>query len=454
MKKSIKTDFVAEWIKGQIASGQWTAGMKIPSQRVLAEKLHVNRSTIVAALDKLKEDGIIVGAHGKGTIVSNNTWSLFASIPVNQPFVPDKKSSLIDLSRGELAEDVFPENYLNDVLSRLSGTIHSLGYEDAGGYAPLREAIANYMTRQGTETSPSSVLIVSGAMQGLQLIASGLLPNRSSVLLEEPSYLHSIHAFQSLGLTLKGVPMDQDGLIPHKLKQVWSRGDHGALYTIPCFHNPTGTLMTETRRREVLQFSQTESMPVIEDDIYRDLWLDAPPPPSLRSMDTQGNVLYIGSLSKTLSPGLRIGWIAGAEPVIRRLSELKQQADYGTSSLSQRVAAEWLSEGLYEHHLDFVRNELGKRRDQAAAALSAHMNNLAEWHIPSGGFFIWLKLKVDLSIEALYAKSVQEGIVFQPGTIYTEGSSKAIRLSYGYASPSDFREGLKRLKQLIMEMAK
>ncbi|MEM1504365.1 PLP-dependent aminotransferase family protein [Domibacillus sp. 8LH] len=455
MKRSIKSDAVAGWIKDQIVRGKWAIGTKIPSQRVLAEELSVNRSTVVAALEQLKAAGIIEGVMGKGTIVASNTWSLLAALPAE-----DKVQSLpadtgiIDLSKGELAEDVFPENYLNDVLSRLSGKIHSLGYEDRGGYEPLREAIAGYMTRQGTKVAPSSILIVSGAMQGFGLIASGLLERGSSVLLEEPSYLYSIRTFQSLGMSLKGIEMDDEGVKLDSLQNTWTSGQKGALYTIPCFHNPTGILMSETRRKEILSFCSTNRLPVIEDDIYRDLWLDEPPPPSLKSMDETGNVLYIGSLSKTLSPGLRIGWIAGSDSVIERLADLKMQADYGTSSLSQRVAAEWLGEGLYEHHLEYVRKELKKRRQSASESLQRHLSDVAQWTMPNGGFFVWLRLNQPISLRELYTEALNEGILFHPGSIYTEGTSRAIRLSYGYARPDQFEEGIKRMKKWIVALSK
>jgi GntR family transcriptional regulator of abcA and norABC len=457
MKSKMKSDIVADWIKEQIKMGNWgPTGAKIPSQRVLADEFSVNRSTVVAALEQLKSDGIIEGVIGKGTIIANDTWSLLASLPKSKDTQPSHpvESGIIDLSKGELAEDVFPDGYLNDVLGRLSGKIHSLGYEERGGYEPLREAVAGYMTRQGTPVSPSSIVIVSGAIQGLQLIASGLMERGASVFLEEPSYLYSIHTFQSLGMSLAGIKMDADGLVTADLQSKWRPNHPGVLYTIPCFHNPTGVMMSQSRRKEVLSFCAAHRLPIIEDDIYRELWLDSPPPPSLKSMDTNGSVLYIGSLSKTLSPGLRIGWIAGAEPVIERLSDLKMQADYGTSSLSQRVAAEWLGEGLYEHHLEYVRKELLKRRREASASLERHLSGLADWHVPNGGFFIWLQLKEDISIKELYTEAVNEGILFHPGSIYTEGTSRSIRLSYGYAGPAQFEEGIRRLKKWIIALSK
>ncbi|MDE1376706.1 PLP-dependent aminotransferase family protein, partial [Bacillus licheniformis] len=161
---------------------------------------------------------------------------------------------------------------------------------------------------------------------------------------------------------MAGLQMDEEGLIPERIKMTPNMRTKAILYTNPCFQNPTGVLMSKKRREGILAFSEQHLRPIIEDDIYRELWIDAPPPAPMKAMDKNGRVLYIGSFSKTLSPGLRIGWIVGPEPVIERLSDIKMQTDYGSSSLSQRVAAEWLTSGLYQKHLENVREQLKIRR--------------------------------------------------------------------------------------------
>ena len=153
--------------------------------------------------------------------------------------------------------------------------------------------------------------------------------------------------------------MDHHGILPSDLlKRIKYSQKQNILYSIPCFQNPTGILMSKERRKEILKICEKEQLPIIEDDIYRELWIDEQPPVPLKSMDKHGHVLYIGSLSKTLTPGLRIGWIIGPEPVIDRLSDIKMQTDYGSSSLSQRVAAEWINKGFYEDHVANVRIHL------------------------------------------------------------------------------------------------
>ncbi|KKB42052.1 PLP-dependent aminotransferase family protein [Bacillus thermotolerans] len=468
--KLTKSEHVIQSIKNYIASGEWPMGSKIPSQRKLAEMFSVNRSTIVAALEELKKEGLIEGVMGKGTIVVNNTWALLAASPPSDvdkqaAFTPPKPPSaptveieekkkpekFIDLGKGELAQDIFPVDNMQQVMMRLAESLEPFGYEQPKGYLPLREAISGYMKKQGTDVSPDSILIVSGALQGLQLIAAGLLHRGSSVLLEQPSYLYSLQVFQSAGMSLSGLPIDEEGLKTDALAKKKASGPSSILYTIPCFHNPTGTLMSEDRRKELLSICQEKRLPIIEDDIFRELWLDAPPPPTLQSLDESGRVLYIGSFSKTLTPGLRIGWIAGPEQVIDKLAEIKMQTDYGSSSLSQLVAAEWISSGLYENHLSFIREELKKRRAAAIDALNKYMSDLAEWDVPTGGFFMWLRLKNGVRIHDLYERAYQAGVILNPGSIYTNQSVPALRLSYGYATTEDFEEGIEKLRTIILE---
>ncbi|MFK2826797.1 PLP-dependent aminotransferase family protein [Bacillus sp. B190/17] len=464
-----KYEQVMNYIKSCISSGEWPVGSKIPSQRKLAEELSVNRSTIVAALEELKTEGLIEGVMGKGTIVRNNTWTLLAATPPDwdesMSFSVPKPASvplleidevkapehMIELSKGELSQDIFPTDNMQQVMLRLAKSLEPFGYEEPKGYLPLRQAISDYMKKQGSEVSPSSILIVSGAIQGLQLISAGLLHKGSTVFLEKPSYLYSLHTFQSAGMNLSGLPMDDEGLQPSALSKKAADGPSSILYTIPCFHNPTGSLMSEIRRKELLDICEQKRLPVIEDDIYRELWLDSPPPPTLQSLDSDGRVLYIGSLSKTLTPGLRIGWIAGPDQVIDRLAEIKKQTDYGSSSLSQLVAAEWLSSGFYEQHLAVVREELKKRRTAALETLNRYMSDLADWDVPAGGFLIWLRIKTNIPLKEMHVKAYQAGISLHPGSIYTEESVRAIRLSYGYASIEEFQQGIIKLRQIILE---
>lgn len=294
-------------------------------------------------------------------------------------------------------------------------------------------------------------MIVSGGLQALQLISIGLLQRGSVIFHESPSYLNSIHVFQSAGMNLFGIPMDEEGIKYASIGRLKRQHNPALIYTIPSFHNPTGTLMSERRRKQLLEDCQKASLPIIEDDVYGDLWFEQPPPKPLKANDKQGSVLYIGSVSKTFSPGLRIGWIVGPEPVINRLADIKMQTDYGSSSISQFLVNKWLKNG-YEEDLTLVRSELKCRRDYMIEILNTYFSNIATWNIPSGGFYIWLKITPSISTRKLFEKALQEGILLNPGNIYDKDDHTHLRLSYSYATLDQIKKGLKRISELIIEM--
>ncbi|MEH7442195.1 PLP-dependent aminotransferase family protein [Bacillus sp. JJ1122] len=465
--KAPKYQMIINFIKDQIMNGTWPVGSKLPSQRELAKQFAVNRSTVVTALDELTAEGLVEGKLGAGTIVVNNTWSLMRSnVPVNwneqvhfgshqaslgtvQAInLAESDESMIQLSKGELSKDLFPLEEMKEVISKVGKELMPFGYEDPKGNPALREAISNYLKPKGIEAPPSSILVVSGALQALHLISIGLLQKESTIFLENPSYIYSLSTFQSAGMKLQGIPMDQDGVVPHLIE---ASRDHrkSVLYCHPTFHNPTGALMGDARRQELIQVAEKVQLPIIEDDVYGDLWLDSPPPPPIKSYDKHGNVLYIGSLSKSLNPGLRIGWIAGPQGVIDRLADLKMQTDYGSSSLSQKIAAEWLSSGKYDLHLVNVRKQLRERRDAVLAAVETHLGRYADWDAPKGGFFIWIKMNPEISLADLYRKAFAKGVLINPGRIYATKNLQHFRLSFANAPVADIVKGIGILESII-----
>lgn len=466
MKKP-KYQLIVDFIKEKIAKGEWVIGSRIPSQRDLAKMFDVNRSTVITALEELMADGLIKGKVGMGTVVSNNTWTLMGNysstnwnenitLGIHKPSVTtvqeineaESNNNLIQLSKGELSPEMFPLEEMRSIFQKVMDQLTPFGYEEPKGNIKLRNAISDYLKTRGVDVSASSILVVSGALQALHLISIGLLKRGSTVFLEMPSYLYSLTVFQSVGMELKGLPMDKEGIMVDSIYQTKEKGK-SILYTIPSFHNPTGTLMQEKRRDELIEYCEREQLPIIEDDVYRDLWIDTLPPKPLKSRDRHGNVLYLGSLSKTLSPGLRIGWVVGSESVINRLADLKMQSDYGSSTLSQLVAAEWLSSGLYEQHLQNVREQLRIRRRRALEALEKHLSSYATWEIPKGGFFIWIKIKPIFKVKRLFEKALRQGILLNPGSIYAEQSGQFIRLSYGFASLDEIEKGIFQLSELL-----
>ncbi|MCM3628589.1 PLP-dependent aminotransferase family protein [Paenibacillus glycanilyticus] len=457
---------VADYIRDKIETGEWPPGSRIPTERAIAQAFSINRSTVVQAFAELAAEGYIEGRSGSGTFVSSNTgdkgipklpdWESYVKTGVHRPnnrtiqdinhaeFMP----GIIRLGTGEPSPDLYPQS-METILRQLPIPMKDLGYPEPRGLYSLRAEISRHMAGYGVHVSPDSVLIVSGALQALQLIALGLLKNGSSVLTEAPSYLQSLQVFQSAGMSMSGLPIDEEGLSEKALEHYARSGKGTILYTIPSFHNPTGTVMTGKRRQEIYQLCAQHKLPMMEDDAYRDLWLDEPSPPPIKALDQNGLVLYIGSMSKTLSPGLRIGWVIGPEQVIHRLADVKMQSDYGASTLSQWTVKQFLEQGKYSEHLDFVRRELRTRRSHMLRLLDRYLKGKADWSVPSGGFYIWLKLKGGVSIAALFETLLKEGVLVNPGFLYDKTDQRHLRLSYSYASLEQMEKGIWQLANSI-----
>ncbi|MGQ8873499.1 aminotransferase-like domain-containing protein [Paenibacillus sp. TSA_86.1] len=463
---------IEAYIRQKITTGEWSAGTRLPSQRTLAASMGVNRSTLVTALDNLTAAGMIEGRHGGGTYVCGSGWHSMAhaampnwseaaeegwyypNLPeIQQINQAEFRPGIIRLGTGELAPELMPNEAFNEILQTMSSRTRTLNYIEPQGSLELREALSVHLQSSGIQASPDSILIVSGSLQALHLISVGLLPRGSAVLLEKPSYLYSIHAFQSAGLKLSGIAMDEEGLQPGLLeraiqsakmvKSEQSSESLPLLYTIPSFHNPTGSVMSYKRRQELMSLARRSGISILEDAAYQELWLDHAPPPSLKANDQEGRVLHMGTLSKAVSPGLRLGWLVGPVPVIRRLADIKMQTDYGTSSLAQDAAALWFADGHHTSHMERLRPELRRRRDFMLELLHRYFHDIAEWATPEGGFYIWLRFTAEpLSIRKLFSACLEVDVLIHPGYLYDRLDASHIRLSYAYASQDEMERGL------------
>lgn len=463
---------IVTYVTGRILSGEWSANAVMPTQRELAVLFDVNRSTVVTALEELKARGLLETAGKLGTRVSSPSLD---SIQKGQPdwavhiregvhFSNDEtiqqinrletRPGMIRLSSGEISPELYPLERMRGVLTEMAKTLGPMGYEEPRGNMHLREQICQYLKRSDIQVSPACILIVSGALQAIQLIAMGLLQAGSMVLMERPSYLYSLNILPSMGMRRYGIPVDHEGLRSELLQGFKPRNHQALLYVNPNFQNPTGTVMSESRRRLLLSICSQERIPVVEDDVYRELWLDKRLPPSLKAMDDQGLVLHVGSVSKTLSPGLRIGWIAGPETVIERLSDLKMQADYGSSSLAQAAVAQWMQQGHCEWHNENLRGMLRLRREAALTALKTHFSDIARWDVPEGGFYVWVELLVPVRTSQVFEEAIRAGVLFYPGYLYDSETNHYIRISYSYASLEDIRLGIQKLSIIIRNLLK
>lgn len=463
---------ISDYITEKIRSGEWTAGAFLPNQRELAKLLKVNRSTAVAALEELKAIGLIE-TNGKG-----GTKVAVSQMPTQGPKQPDWNSYIsegfhisnldtiqvinryeftndhVRLSSGEPSPDMYPADMMGEVLREMAVDIKSLGYEEPKGMPYLREQVCKYLSGFGIKASPENVLIVSGALQAIQLVTIGLLQPGSSVFLERPSYLYSLNIFQSVGMRRYAVPMDDEGVIPSYLEQHRSKHRQSILYTVPNFHNPTGIVMSENRRRELYDTCGRIETPIIEDDVYRELWIDEEPPLAIKSLDINGSVLYVGSISKALSTGLRIGWLVGPEAVVDRLGDLKMQNDYGSSSLAQIAVAKFMDKGYYAKHCANVRENLKLRRNVAIEALNRYFTDIASWNIPAGGYYIWINFKYPIKMNTLFNEGFNKGILTYPGYLYDSSNNQSLRISYSYANVEEMESAIKTLSIIAKKLIK
>jgi GntR family transcriptional regulator of abcA and norABC len=362
------------------------------------------------------------------------------------------KEGIIRLGTGELSPDLFPAEMMRSIYGRLPDRIPSLNYLGSLGLLELRQALSKKLKKQGIDADPSCILITSGSLQALQLISVCMLKPGSVVYTEAPSYLKSLQVFPSAGMKLSGIPMDRDGILYWNIAAEGRSLENSLLYTIPTYHNPTGTVMSDARRQELFRFCTNNRLPIIEDNAYGELWLEDEPPIPLKAMDRNGMILYLGTISKTLAPGLRIGWLAGPESVVERLGDVKMQIDYGASSLSQWALAELLSSGLYDEYLISLRRKLKLRRDFVLSLLDKHFQNIAQWDVPKGSFYIWLRLMVDVPADQLFQRMLEHQILINPGNVYDFEKNHAIRLSYSYAKEEELEYGIEMLARTIRRM--
>ena len=456
------TKQIIEWMTQQIESGEWPNGMKLPAQRTFALQLGVNRSTLQEAIEELKADGLLIAKRGAATYVSVNAWTqlLARREPNWQRYIDqsvhkanlktiqlinefEQVPTMIRLGTGESSPKLIPSADIQASLQHISLDGHALGYSPPQGSMKLRQAICQHVKKRGIDRTPDNICIVSGALQALQLIAAGLLDPQSIVLQPAFSYLQSIQTFQSFGVNLKQMTnWHEDELLAIK------KNRQTMIYTIPTLHNPTGQTMNRAEQRDLMQLAENTRIPILEDDVYGELQFgDAMT--ALKAQDQHGQVVYVGSLSKTLSPGLRIGWVIAPQPVATRLADIKMQMDYGSSAVSQEIATLWLESGRYEQHIEWLRQQLQRRAHKMELFLMKHFAHLADWAPSTGGFYIWLRFKAPIVTTELFLEMLKKGVIIHPGYVYGKGDQHHMRLSYGYAEQAEWEHALLLLKEAI-----
>ncbi|WP_066290810.1 MocR-like pyridoxine biosynthesis transcription factor PdxR [Bacillus sp. FJAT-29937] len=457
---------IAEYIENGIADGTFPPDKPLPSERYLAKELDINRSTVVAAYDELESNGLIQRNRGSGTTISKDIWgitkkripswnryieagSFLPNLPVAQRIRKEmEEQKLINLASGELSEDLFPMQALREITSTRSFN-GRLGYDHPQGSAILRATITKHVRElRHIETNPSSILITSGAQQALHLVIQCLLKPGDAVVIEDPSYHFNLPIFKSAGLRIFNLPVNEHGVNPNELLELHKKHRIRMIFLNPAFQNPTGTLLRESQLKAILEISSEHGIPVVEDDPYSLTSFKGERVSTLKSLDKHGNVLYISSLSKIVASGLRIGWIIGPRSVIERLSDAKQQIDFGHASFTQWIANDVLESEQFHSHMKKLVKELEKRRDQIVSSFHDFLKDQVEFTIPQGGIHIWCKFNKDVDEMKLLENSIKRGVIYVPGSMM--GSQKGYaRFTFARENEENINEGIKRFADAL-----
>jgi 2-aminoadipate transaminase len=370
---------------------------------------------------------------------------------------------LLSFAGGIPAPELFPVDEFRTALDRAirDEPENFLQYGPTEGHPALREYVADKLRWCGMRCTAGQVVIVNGSQQGLDLVGRLMLDPGDRVLVEDPSYVGAIDAFRQYQAGFTVVPTDAEGIRVDAVAECLrrDRGPGGPrrirlLYTMPNYANPSGLTMSLKRRKELVELSHRFGLPVVEDDAYGELRFDGPRLPSLSSLDCQGTVIYLGTLSKVLAPGLRIGWVVAQPDVVKPLLHLKERSDLHSAIGSQIAAVNVLSNGFHEPHVERLVHAYRQRRDAMVAAVAEHFPAGTQWQRPDGGFFLWCTLPAGTDSGVLLREAMTRArVAFVPGRDFHAGAARpdTIRLNYSGVTPAAIHDGIGRLGALLHE---
>ncbi|MFJ7565495.1 PLP-dependent aminotransferase family protein [Herminiimonas sp. NPDC097707] len=360
------------------------------------------------------------------------------------------RPDIISFAGGLPSPETFPVEHMKtafDTVLSQQGKI-ALQYGPSDGYAPLREWIADSLSIPGVTIAPDQVLMVSGSQQALDLLGKVLIEEHSKVLVETPSYLGALQAFSVYQPEFVSIPTDDFGLLPEEVEKIAD----GArlLYALPNFQNPTGRTMSVERRFALVETCARLGLPLIEDDPYGALSYRGEPLPKMLTMNPNG-VIYLGSFSKVLTPGIRLGYVVAPVPLVRKLEQAKQAADLHTSQLTQMVVYEAIKDGFLQKHIPSIRTLYANQCQVMLDALAEFFPAGVKWNKPEGGMFIWVTLPAHIDGMALLEEAIAQHVAFVPGAPFyaNEPEKNTLRLSFVTVPPEKIREGVAKLAKLI-----
>lgn len=464
-------------LRALIEKGSLPPGYCLPPERKLAESLGVNRTTVLNAFRDLKAEGYLSSHVGQGTVVcrpvSASEPEAPAPLPLSWRHVYHQnadaynsditreilaitgKREMISFAAGIAIPELNPTAEIQEIWKFINekygaSIFHHVPVE---GLDALRQSIRTLSGSRGIRASEAETMIFSGSQQGLDLLARLFLSPGDAVIMEEPSFFCARQIFEACGARIIGIPLDEDGMNLPMLESVLKRLKPKFIYTIPTFHNPTGTVMSLQNRQDLLRLAYRYHLPIVEDDAYGELRYDGEQVPSLKALDNHGYVIYLSTFSKVLFMGLRIGWLHAPAQVIQKLAAVKQLSDLHTNSLSQYILDAFIRKKYYERHVRRVLAANRERRDIMHKALVQYApeNIPLKWPIPQGGLYFWLQLPDSVPMARFYEESVRNGVVFVPDRVccLEEPLGNHIRLNFTYPSADRIAEGIRKLMEAL-----
>ncbi len=379
-----------------------------------------------------------------------------------------QRDGIISFAGGFPAPELFPKEEFkeasNFVLSFQSQ--RALQYGSTPGFDPLREFLARKMSASGVKAEMENILITSGSQQSLDLIGRLFLNEHDRILCEKPTFIGALQAWRPYQVEYLAIPMDEDGLIPEYLEKSLECRPK-LLYTMPDFHNPTGLSLSLQRRLSLLSLMDNIPIPIVEDDPYSELRFDGDPIPSLISLEGKkssdalpttssnglenGRVIYLGTFSKILAPGLRLGWMVGSSDFIQDATQIKQGVDLQSSSLTQMITYQLIKDGFLPTHIKRIKAIYQQRRDLMLEAMQHEFPAGVSWTHPMGGLFLWVRLPEGLDASNLLIRALEKNVAYVPGSIFfPDGSGhNSFRLNFSNSQPEQIKQGIKRLGEVM-----
>ena len=375
-----------------------------------------------------------------------------------------EKPDIISFAGGLPAPEVFPVEQFQEACKSVLQDYgaQALQYGTTEGYLPLREQIARHSARYGIEVTPDNILITSGSQQALDLLGKIFINPGDRILVESPTYLGALQAWNAYGAEYVSVPMDKSGMNTDALEEALRTGPK-FIYVLPNFQNPTGVTLSLGRRQRLIDLADQYGVPIIEDDPYGQLRYEGEHLPSVVLLDHRfrdntnaafsGNVIYLSTFSKILAPGIRLAWVIAPREVIQKLVQAKQGADLHTATFNQIVAHEVSRGGFLDEHIRLIRDTYRERRDVMLAAMDRFFPPEVDWTHPEGGLFLWGTLPSYLSSAEVLKAAVERKVAFVPGEPFhpNGGGHNTMRINFSNATPEKISEGIRRLGEVIQE---